>query len=149
YQCLYEGAPAEELAEVAPYLVRLPPQSKLLETLVGEAWGKAWGVFLTNPQPFKEVRRHFWRFLKIESEGEEYLFRFYDPRGPRVCLPVCNSEETQEFFGPVDRFLMEGKDPTFLLRFTATRQGVKEEAVLIPDLDRRWAAKRLPGENHV
>src|SRR5205823_4716059 len=33
FQSLYEGAPAEELETVAPYLVRLPPGSKLLEAL--------------------------------------------------------------------------------------------------------------------
>jgi hypothetical protein len=129
YECLYEGAPAEELAVVAPYLVRLPPQSKLLDTLVREGWGKSWGVYLTSQQPLKEVRKHFRHFLKVESEGEEYLFRFYDPRVLRAFLPVCNAEETRQFFGPVDCYLMETFEPAFLLHYAATLQGVKEQVV--------------------
>jgi hypothetical protein len=131
YQSLYEGSAAEELAAAAPYLVRLPAESKLLETLARDGWGKSWGVYLTCQQPFKEVRKHLRRFLKVESEREEYLFRFYDPRVLRVFLPVCTAEETGEFFGPVDRFLMEAKDSALLLKYQAVREGVREEPVAL------------------
>jgi hypothetical protein len=131
FQSLYEGAPAEELETAAPYLVRLPSGSKLLQALATQGWGRSWGVFLTSPQPFKDVRKHLRRFLKVESEGEEYLFRFYDPRVLRVFLPVCDAQETSQFFGPVERFLMEAKDPALLIGYAATPQGAREQLTLV------------------
>ena len=53
----------------------------LLDRLVREGWGERWGIFLTSAAPFKEVRRHFRRFLMIEmlETTEKLYFRFYDP----------------------------------------------------------------------
>jgi hypothetical protein len=131
YQCLYEGYTFEEMELVAPYLVRLPPTSKLLEALVREGHGKSWGVYLTAHSSLDEVRKHFRHFLMVKGDGEEYVFRFYDPRVLRAFLPACDAGETAQFFGPVERFLVEAKDPALLLRFTATREGVKEEPLLL------------------
>src|SRR5262249_39807517 len=78
---LYEGAQGDRLAAVAAYLVQLPSASRFLDTLVQEGWGKSWGIYLTCNQPFKEVRKHFRRFLLVKTEeGKELYFRFYDPR---------------------------------------------------------------------
>jgi hypothetical protein len=109
YASLYEGPEGRELAEVAPYLVRLPPGSALLEDLVREGWGHNWGVFLTSPMPFRDTRRHLRKFLKVrdESTGEQLYFRFYDPRVLQVFLPSCTPEQRREFRGPLGAFLME------------------------------------------
>ncbi|MBI1791635.1 MAG: DUF4123 domain-containing protein [Acidobacteria bacterium] len=99
HQSLYEGEESEALAEAAPYLVRLPKRSRLLEALVKECWGKSWGVYLTSAAPFAEVRKHFRHFLMVKTEdGKDYYFRFYDPRVLRVFLPVCTKEEVEQFF---------------------------------------------------
>lgn len=119
YQSLYEGEKGDELAEFAPYLVKLPPQSPLLEALVEEGWGDSWGVFLTCAKPFDEVRKHFRHFLMVKLEsGEEVYFRFYDPRVLRVFLPTCTREEIKEFFGPIGTFLLEDETLAGLIRFT-------------------------------
>ncbi|MFP2907950.1 DUF4123 domain-containing protein [Pyxidicoccus sp. 3LFB2] len=120
YASLYEGPEGVELAEVAPYLVRLPGDSELLGTLVREGWGKSWGVFLTSPLPFKETRRHLRKFLKVldGSSGEQLYFRFYDPRVLRAFLPTCTPAERTEFTGPLGGFLLEGRKGE-LLRFKA------------------------------
>jgi hypothetical protein len=131
HQCLYEGDKAVELAEVAPHLVRLPTHSLILEKLLHEGWGKSWGVYLTSHGSFQDVRKHFRHFLRVESEGQAFLFRFYDPRVLRVFLPVCNPEESHQFFGPVNCFLIEAREPALLLKYTATRKGPKEELVLL------------------
>src|SRR5262249_50689744 len=55
YQSLYEGAKGQELAGCGPWLVRLPPQSALLNELVREGWGNSWGVYLICDQPFAKV----------------------------------------------------------------------------------------------
>ncbi len=112
YRSLYEGVKAEGLAEVAPYLVELPRGSRLLPRLVREGWGKRWGIYLTCPRPFKEVRSHLRRFLRVESEEdrEPLYFRYYDPATLRVFLAGCTPRQKVEFFGPIEGFWAEERD---------------------------------------
>jgi hypothetical protein len=138
YQSLYEGPQGERLALVAPYLVRLPPASLLLEAVVRQGWGQSWGVYLTCRQPFKEVRRHFRQFLLVKTEaGEELYFRFYDPRVLRAFLPTCLADEAARFFGPVQAFLVEAAEPASLYRFTATGQGVRRALCSLVHLEQK------------
>jgi Domain of unknown function (DUF4123)/Inner membrane component of T3SS, cytoplasmic domain len=119
HRSLYEGVKGETMAEVAPYLVRLPKGSRLLEALVREGWGKRWGVYSTCKRPFKEVRRHLRRFLMVENDttGAPMYFRFYDPGTMRVFLPTCTARQAAEFFGDIGAFLVEGTRGE-ILRFT-------------------------------
>jgi hypothetical protein len=132
YQSLYEGPEGEELADFAPYLVRLPFQSPFLETLVQKGWGNSWGIYLTCNQPFKEVRKHFRHFIKVKLEGQgEVYFRFYDPRVLRIFLPTCTPKESAEFFGPVSGFIVEAVEQMTLIRFTRDDIGINERTVAI------------------
>jgi pSer/pThr/pTyr-binding forkhead associated (FHA) protein len=108
---LYEGAESEALAEVAPYLVALPRGSWLLEALVWEGWGEAWGVYLVTRQSARELRRHLRRFLLVEDEqtGRELYFRFYDPRALRGFLPTCTTWQLAELQADIEAFVMEGE----------------------------------------
>lgn len=123
---LYEGPRGDAFAESAPYLVRLAPEDWLLETLVTEGWGQSWGIYLACGQTFKEVRRHFRRFLRVQQEGApEYLyFRFYDPRVLRSFLPTCTNQQLQQIFGPIASFWMEDKD-AMPLQFLPPSLGTK------------------------
>jgi pSer/pThr/pTyr-binding forkhead associated (FHA) protein len=109
HHSLYEGPQGAALAEVAPYLVRLPKGSRLLKSLIQEGWGNSWGVYLTSGAPFKEVRRHFRKFLMVELEDWDgrFYFRFYDPRVLRQFLPTCTAQQKTEVFGPTASFLYE------------------------------------------
>ncbi len=99
HQSLYEGQEGAELAQVAPYLVKLKKDSALLDTLVREGWGQSWGVYLTTPNEFADVRRHLRHFLEVKlPDGKQVYFRFYDPRVLRTYLPTCTPEETNQFF---------------------------------------------------
>jgi len=124
HKSLYEGSEGEQLAAVAPYLVRLSRDSALLEPLVRGGWGRSWGVFLTSPLPFTETRRHLRKFLKVQDEKtrKRMYFRFYDPRVLRVFLPSCSPGQRMEFGGPLDTFLLEG-DTGELLRFEVRSAG--------------------------
>jgi hypothetical protein len=124
YQSLYEGQQGAELAQVAPYLVRLGKDSPLLEALAAEGWGKSWGVYLTSSAEFNEVRHHLRRFLQVRlPSGEQVYFRFYDPRVMRVFLPTCTPEDTTQFFGPIENYLVEDENPELLLRFVSGSKG--------------------------
>ncbi len=119
YQSLYEGAQGAQLAHFAPYLVRVPQKSSLLDTLVQQAWSKSWGVFLTCDKPLKDLRAHFRHFLTVKlPDGKQVYFRYYDPRVLRLFLPTCLPEEISQFFGPVKQFLMESENPSLALHFS-------------------------------
>lgn len=117
-QSLYEGIKGDALADVAPHLLRFRPDSGLLERLVSEGWGARWGVFLTSPRPFREVRRHLRRFLVVMDEvtNQKVYFRFYDPRALRVFLPVATPRQRADLFAEIASFLVEGEELE-LLRF--------------------------------
>ncbi len=132
FQSLYEGPKGEEMADFAPYLVRLPAASALLPALVAQGWGKSWGVYLTCGRPFKDVRRHFRHFLLVElHDGREVYFRFYDPRVLGPFLPTCGPEQVKEFFGPVECFYVEGDAGRRLTRFAPGPSGTRAEAVAV------------------
>jgi pSer/pThr/pTyr-binding forkhead associated (FHA) protein len=134
YQSLYEGPQGAQLAHFAPYLVRVPQKSALLDTLVQQAWSKSWGVFVTCDMAFKDLRTHFRHFLTVKlPDGQQVYFRYYDPRVLRLFLPTCLPEETTEFFGPVKHFLMEAEDPKLALHFSRGPKGPdKKELHLAP-----------------
>lgn len=126
-QSLYEGAQGDKLALFAPYLVRVPAVSGLLETFVRQGWGKSWGVYLTCPASFADVRQHFRHFLKVKKpDGKVVYFRYYDPRVLRIYLPTCTEQETEIFFGPIARFVAEDESPAVMLEFTRRRGGVQK-----------------------
>ncbi len=130
YRSLYEGAKGEALASAAPYLVELPAASPLLPHLVSGGWGKSWGVYLTSPLPFDEVRRHLRRFLLVQMEdGGRRYFRYYDPRVLRVFLPTCEAQEYTRFFEGMRAYLMEDEDPATLLRFSIGPSGFDRENI--------------------
>jgi hypothetical protein len=147
-QCesLYEGEQGATLAQVAPYLVRLAKESPLLKALVKEGWGKSWGVYLTCPNDFQEVRRHLRHFLQVKlPSGEQVYFRFYDPRVMRVFLPTCTPEDATQFFGPIQNYLVEDETPEQLLRFVNTGQG--SQKMLIALAEREPQPKALTPED--
>jgi hypothetical protein len=128
YQSLYEGAQGAQLAHFAPYLIRVPQESPLLETLVHQAWSKSWGVFVTSDTPLKDLRTHFRHFLTVKlPDGSQVYFRYYDPRVLRLFLPTCLPEETTQFFGPVKHFLVEAEDAMLALHFTRGPKGAAQK----------------------
>ena len=135
-QSLYAGVKGITLAAYAPYLVQFSLTTELLEDLVGEGWGKSWGIYLTSNKSFDEVRKHFRHFLmvKLEDDQEAY-FRFYDPRVLRVFLPTCTAEELKEFFGPVGCYLVEGGQSERLLKFSPGEKGRLCEEIQISPVE--------------
>lgn len=135
HRSLYEGREAVPLAEVAPYLVGpLAADSLLLEALVREGLGERWGIFLSSPRPFKEVRRHLRRFLMVEEEAtaERFYFRFYDPHVAQVFLPTTSPRQREDLFEDIDSILAEDAGGA-LVRFRADgSRGVMEACAAPP-----------------
>jgi pSer/pThr/pTyr-binding forkhead associated (FHA) protein len=130
YLSLYEGPQGAQLTHFAPYVVRLPKESSLLEILVEKGWGKSWGIFLTCAEPLERLRKHFRQFLMVKMpDGKQAYFRFYDPRVLRVYLPTCTADETRQFFGPIKHYLMEDEKPDKLLQFANAGHGVDKKLI--------------------
>jgi hypothetical protein len=128
YACLYRGELKPDLAESAPYLVRLQPDTQFTDWVVIDGWGKHWGVFLRSTKELPAIRRHLRGLLQVhDADGRPLLFRFYDPRVLSVFLPTCNAEQLATFFGPVDSFLLEGPAADMLLRFRVIDGALKKE----------------------
>ena len=116
--CLYRGELEPDMAEVAPYLVRLQPDAPFTDWLLVEGWGKHWGIFALSAADLPVMRRHFRTFLMVKNpEGKQVYFRYYDPRVLRTFLPTCNAEETATVFGPLITYLCEADKPEALLSF--------------------------------
>lgn len=118
HECLYRGELEPDIAEVAPYLVRLDADSDFARWLVENGWGAHWGIFAVADLALDAARRHFRTYLTVhDSAGRPMLFRYYDPRVLRTYLPTCDAEELETVFGPVSAFLCEGASPGEMLGF--------------------------------
>lgn len=109
YASLYDGEQGRALDDVAPYLVHLQRNSRLLEHLVTEGWSDEWCIYLESPAEFAAVRRHLRRFLMVEAEGEprRLFFRFYDPRVITTFAEVITPEQRAEFMKNIGCVLYE------------------------------------------
>lgn len=106
-----------ELADVAPHVVRAR------DPIVGKAWGHAWGVFAVSAAPMSAIQTHLASLLDARTEdGARYLFRFYDPRVLRAVAPVCTADERAALLGPIERFVIEARDPA--AGYAITRAGI-------------------------
>jgi len=144
YESLYEGTEGRALEDSGPYLVRLPPDSQLLEPLIREGWGHSWGVYLTCLREFRDVRRQLRRLLMVKiPDGRRVYFRFYDPRILRVFLPTCTPVEANAFYGPVGHYLMESEEPDVVVQFTNRGAGAERTEMSL-DAQQRAAAEMLP-----
>lgn len=134
FECLYEGEVEPDVAEVAPYLVAVPPQGEFTEWLLARGWGNHWGIFVITAGGFRDVRQHLRRFVKVHSEeGKPMLFRFYDPRVLRVYLATCNGGELAEFFGQMQALVAEGEDKTTAMRFEHSGGKLKASTVKLKE----------------
>lgn len=107
--CLYRGELEPDLAEVAPYLVELFPDTTFTEWLLSEGLsGKHWGIFARSPFSLTELRKHFRKFLTVyDDAGNPLLFRYYDPRVLVKFLPTCDQESLEKLFNRVTDYLAE------------------------------------------
>ena len=116
---LYNGPTADDLADVAPYLVQVEPDSQLARWFAERAWGKGGAILLNSEADPEDLRAHLRHFLMVLDEaGKALYFRFYDPRVLRIFLPTCDAEQLKSLFGPITAFVAEDEDPAHALQFT-------------------------------
>jgi hypothetical protein len=129
YSCLYSGPLPPALEAVAPYLIQLDYEYRDTRTLIRQAWGNSWGIFLKSDVRMEHLRKHLRRFLTVrDPKGGKLVFRYYDPRVLRVFLPACTRTELRALFGPVERFWLESAKPRTLAEFRVAGSGLVERS---------------------
>ena len=109
-ECLFRGQLAPDMAQVAPYLVKLELESDFAEWVVATGWGQHWGTFVSSRQGFRKLRNHLRGLSMVyRRDGTPLYFRYYDPRVLRIFLPTCSPAQLKQMFGPVDAFLAENE----------------------------------------
>jgi uncharacterized protein DUF4123 len=122
--CLYRGELEPDMAEVAPYLVRLEPEAPFTEWLLLQGWGRHWGIFARACADLKTMRRHLRGFLMVQDPLDQQLyFRYYDPRVLSLFLPTCDASQLRVVFGPIACFVCETNNGSeaLLQRFDAEK----------------------------
>jgi hypothetical protein len=135
FASLFEGDRAALLKPFAPYFARLDDPS-LVEAVVGQGWGKSWGMFVTSSRRAPLVRQKLQEMMvaTVDGAARELHFRFYDPRVLRPFLRALTPRQRASIFETIDGFFVEGDDPRTLLRFAAHDGSVQEHSVeLVPD----------------
>jgi len=132
HECLFRGELKPGMEEVAPYLVRLDGETRFFRWLLEDGWGNHSGIFALADATLLQMRLHFRRHLRVYTEaGEPKLFRFYDPRVLRVFAPTLLPPDDAGFFGPVTRYLCEGKDGSALESFRLRGGAVVHERLAL------------------
>ena len=132
YTPLYDPSNTRDVAMVAPYLILLPPNARLLDFLIKDGWSKAWGIYLNSSAPFETVQDHLRRYTTVlTADGNPFYFRFWDPRIFRVFLPGCTPRECTEFFGPVSRFVVESDRPEIACEFRDSMRGSRPDKIAL------------------
>lgn len=132
YVCLYRGELTSDMAEVAPYLVKLEPDTDFTEWMLEKGWGNHWGVFAFSRESLSALRRHFRKFLIVyDPENKPIYFRYYDPRVLRTYLPTCSPQDLDTVFGPVESYLLEDESAKFALRFRKSSESLQQEKITL------------------
>ncbi|MFV3126332.1 DUF4123 domain-containing protein [Niveispirillum sp. KHB5.9] len=133
--CLYRGELEAPVAHVAPWLVRLEPESEFSRWLLGEGWGRGWFSLTMGIQPLHALRSQFRRLLLVKlPDGRIVYFRFYDPRVLRLYLRECGGEEATAILGMQAAFVTEAADAGQLHLFRAAATGIGSEVRRLDDL---------------
>ena len=118
FACLYRGELEPDMAECAPYLVRLEQGSPFTQWLIDHCLGKHWGILALSRASLPAMLLHFRKHAMVYNRDRQpRLFRYYDPRVLRGFLRKCDAEQLDDFFGPVAAFFAEAEDGENHIRF--------------------------------
>lgn len=95
--CLLRGEITPDVAHVAPYLCCLREDAVLVEWLEARL-GLAWGYVVESSLAPHQLHLHLRPFTETRGpQGEEWLFRFWDPRVLRSMPDILKPEQAQPF----------------------------------------------------
>lgn len=106
YECLFQGDAAQEMRDVAPYLVELDPHEDFTRDVFSasgmprDIWGKEAGIFIRSRLSIFDLRKHFRRFTRIRVEADKrwVYFRYWEPTMIPYFLRGTDKENLEAFF---------------------------------------------------
>ena len=110
HRCLFKGEAAEEMRDVAPYVVRLEEDVDFTRNLFSHdpeqevpwfMWEREPGIYLRSRGTLDEMWKHFRKFTKVQDEdGKWYYFRFWEGESFAACLSyiAAKSEHINTWF---------------------------------------------------
>lgn len=116
---MFQGDAAEDLRDVAPYFVEM--DAAVFRHFVNDQdvhwamWRKRAGVLIATDLSLEELRKHFRRFLRVETAASVYFFRFWEPAAARDYFRALPRGDRRE-------------------RWFLPRDGGRISAFLIPDV---------------
>lgn len=126
---LFQGDMAAAATTVAPYVVPIDPAGGYLQNWA-RRWGKNAGILLTTSAQADILHAHLRGiFIAKNEQGQEYFFRFYDPRVLRGFLPTCQPEELREFFGPIVRFVADDEPSDYYVGYSCSNGILIQDSV--------------------
>lgn len=130
FESLFQEKGQSALASVAPHIFLLNTKDKFEEWFFKSGWGDSWGILVYSSEDINTLAKHFRKFVKIKNEvGEEFYFRFYDPRVLRIFLPTCDRRQLEDFFGLVKYFACENENPASGLVYSLHNGDLKIEKI--------------------
>ena len=134
-QWLFSEGTAQQMRDVAPYLVPITfetsyphRESAYLDLWAARLGGNAGILLLTNSEPPQLRDDLSWAFQVADEDGNDYFFRFYDPRVLRHFAKVCTLGQAKNLFGTVRQILVEGESPGAILACAVDSDGVVIES---------------------
>jgi len=130
---LFEEDVAPALVDVAPHLIPIDPNSEYLEHWAHRL-GSSAGILLVTSAAPDVLLAHLREIFNVTDEdGHECFLRFYDPRVIRDFLPARAPDALNEFFGPIDRFLVESADGDSVLEYTNQDGKAQTKSLPLPE----------------
>ncbi|HXB43158.1 MAG TPA: DUF4123 domain-containing protein [Puia sp.] len=147
---LYKGRSEEALASVAPYIFSFPHSEEFSDFILRNGWGNSWGIFAYTAQSIEDIFHHFRKFLFIKTQDEkQFYFRFYDPRVLRIFLPICDTDQILEFFGPIEKFILEGEAKEDAMEFSHQNGKLIQRKINLEEVFGASASKPKKEELHL
>nr|WP_189337765.1 DUF4123 domain-containing protein [Halomonas elongata] len=106
--CLYASTDADTRA-MAPWLVRLEPDSELVTWLQGLPQDQHWGILLQSTATLKQLRTHLRKFTMLWTPANDQApvyFRFYDPRVALDMSQALAWWKLTALMAPMDSLMM-------------------------------------------
>src|SRR5690242_20090891 len=100
---LFAESRQQEYWKYAPYLVKV--DAELLKWIEQTLWSTPWGVFVVSNADFPTLSAQLRKLVRVRAKsGEEYIFRYYDPRVLVDYLARCTTEDSANFFQQIRAF---------------------------------------------
>ncbi|UYG04113.1 DUF4123 domain-containing protein [Halomonas sp. LR3S48] len=106
--CLYATTDAATRA-IAPWLVRLEPDSEIRHWLASLPQDQHWGLLLQSHATLKQLRSHLRKFTMLWTPANDQApvyFRFYDPRVALDMAQALDHWKLAAFMAPLDALIV-------------------------------------------